>query len=38
VFVTHRTREGDVRDTLTDLGDLDVVERIGGVMRIVGAA
>jgi len=38
VFVTHRTREGDVRDTLADLGELDVVERIGGVMRIVGAA
>ena len=38
VFVTHRTREGDVRETLTDLGELDVVERIGGVMRIVGAA
>jgi len=38
VFVTHRAREGDVRATLTDLGGLDVVERIGGVMRIVGAA
>jgi len=38
VFVTHRTREGDVRATLTELGELDVVERIGGVMRIVDAA
>ena len=37
VFVTHRAREGDVRATLADLGDLDVVDRIGGVMRIVGA-
>jgi homoserine dehydrogenase len=38
VFVTHRAREGHVRATLAVLGDLDVVERIGGVMRIVGAA
>jgi len=38
VFVTHVAREGDVRATLADLGALDVVERIGGVMRIVGAA
>jgi homoserine dehydrogenase len=37
VFVTHPGREGDVRSTLAALGDLDVVERIGGVMRIVGA-
>jgi homoserine dehydrogenase len=38
VFVTHRAREGDVRATLADLGGLEVVDRIGGVMRIVGAA
>ena len=38
VFVTHRAREGDVQATLSTLGGLDVVERIGGVMRIVGAA
>ena len=38
VFVTHVAREGDVRATLADLGALDVVERIGGVMRIVGGA
>ena len=37
VFVTHLAREGDVRATLADLAGLDVVERIGGVMRIVGA-
>ena len=37
VFVTHRAREGDVRATLAALDGLDVVERIGGVMRIVGA-
>ena len=38
VFVTHVAREGDLRATLADLEGLDVVERIGGVMRIVGAA
>jgi len=36
VFVTHRAREGDLRATLATLGGLDVVERIGGVLRIVG--
>ena len=38
VFVTHQAREGDVRATLAALDGLDVVERIGGVMRIVGAS
>jgi homoserine dehydrogenase len=38
VFVTHRAREGAVRATLATLDGLDVVERIGGVMRIVGAS
>jgi homoserine dehydrogenase len=38
VFVTHVAREGDLRATLADLEELDVVERIGGVLRIVGAA
>jgi homoserine dehydrogenase len=36
LFVTHLAREGDIRDTLAELSDLDTVERIGGVMRIVG--
>jgi homoserine dehydrogenase len=36
VFVTHVAREGDLRATLADLEGLDVVARIGGVMRIVG--
>ncbi len=35
-FLTHRAREGDVQATLEDLSALDTVERIGGVMRIVG--
>jgi homoserine dehydrogenase len=38
VFVTHVAREGDLRATLADLEGLDAVERIGGVMRIVGTA
>ena len=36
IFVTHLAREGDVRATLAALEGLDVVERIGGVLRIVG--
>ncbi len=36
VFVTHPAREGDLRSTLAALGGLDAVERIGGVIRIVG--
>jgi len=38
VFVTHLAREGDVRATLSALDGLDVVQRIGGVLRIVGAS
>jgi homoserine dehydrogenase len=37
-FVTHLAREGDLRSTLGALAELDTVERIGGVMRIVGDA
>jgi len=36
LFVTHLAREGDIRDTLAELADLDTVERIGGVVRIIG--
>ena len=36
LFVTHRAREGDIRSTLEALADLDTVEQIGGVIRIVG--
>jgi len=35
-FVTHPAREGDLRATLAALGELDTVDRIGGVVRIVG--
>jgi homoserine dehydrogenase len=36
LFVTHPAREGDLRATLAALGELESVERIGGIMRIVG--
>ena len=36
LLVTHLAREGDIRDTLAELAELDTVEEIGGVMRIVG--
>jgi homoserine dehydrogenase len=38
LFLTHLAREGDVRSTLAELSNLDPVERIGGLMRIVGEA
>jgi homoserine dehydrogenase len=37
VFVTHRARERDLRATLADLRDLDVVRRVGSVIRVLGA-
>jgi homoserine dehydrogenase len=36
LFVTHPAREGDLRATLAELAELDEVEQVGGVMRIVG--
>jgi len=35
VFITHRAREADVRSTLRDLADLDVVKRVGSVLRVI---
>jgi len=35
-FMTHPAREGDLRATLAELHGLGTVERVGGVMRIVG--
>lgn len=37
VFITHLAREGDVQETLRGLRRLDAVERIGGLLRVVGA-
>jgi homoserine dehydrogenase len=36
IFLTHVARAGDVRLTMAGLRDLDAVDRVGGVLRIVG--
>jgi homoserine dehydrogenase len=36
IFVTHVARQGDLMATLSGLRDLDVVDHIGGVLRIIG--
>ncbi|MCU1495499.1 MAG: homoserine dehydrogenase [Acidimicrobiaceae bacterium] len=36
VFITHRAREADVQATLAGLRDLDAVERIGQLLRVIG--
>jgi len=36
VFLTHVARQGDVMATIHDLRALDVVEHIGGVLRVLG--
>jgi homoserine dehydrogenase len=36
IFLTHVAREGDVQRTLEGLRRLDVVDHIGGVLRVMG--
>ena len=36
VFITHEAREADVQATLRDLRDLEVVKRVGGLLRVIG--
>jgi homoserine dehydrogenase len=36
VFITHRAREADLAATLDALRDVDVVNRVGSVIRVVG--
>jgi homoserine dehydrogenase len=36
IFVTHLAREADMAATIRDVRDLDVVERVSSVMRVVG--
>jgi homoserine dehydrogenase len=36
IFLTHTAREGDVRATISDLDALGVVDRVGGVLRVIG--
>jgi homoserine dehydrogenase len=36
IFLTHVAREGDVQRTLEGLRGLDVVDHVGGVLRVMG--
>jgi homoserine dehydrogenase len=36
IFITHTARERDVQACLHDLRGLDVVDRIGGLIRVIG--
>ena len=36
IFITHRAREADVQACLRDLRQLEAVDRIGSVIRVVG--
>ncbi len=36
VFITHTALEADVQATLTSLGELDVVARVGVLLRVIG--
>jgi homoserine dehydrogenase len=38
IFVTHRARERDLEATIHDVRQLDVVHRVGSVLRVVGEA
>jgi len=36
VFITHTATEGDLQATLSALRHLDAVERVGGLLRVIG--
>ncbi|HUP68933.1 MAG TPA: homoserine dehydrogenase [Acidimicrobiales bacterium] len=36
VFITHKAKERDIQDTLEDLRGLDVVKRVGSLLRVIG--
>lgn len=36
VFITHQAREAAVQDTLRELRGMDVVEQVGGLLRVIG--
>ena len=36
VFITHSAKEADVQATVRRLGTLDVVRRVGGLIRVIG--
>ncbi len=35
IFLTHSAREGDVAATISELQALDIVDRVGGVLRVI---
>jgi homoserine dehydrogenase len=37
IFITHRAREADIQATLRALRELEAVDRIGSVLRVLGA-
>ena len=36
IFMTHTARERDVQSTIAGLRDLDAVDRIGSLLRVIG--
>ncbi len=36
IFVTHKAREADLRDAVDAVGRLEVVHRVGSVLRVIG--
>jgi len=38
VFITHVAREADVQATVRELRDLDVVRKVGSLLRVLGAS
>jgi homoserine dehydrogenase len=37
VFITHLAKEADIQATLAGLRALDSVERVGGLLRVIGS-
>jgi len=37
VFITHDARESAVQATVRELRELDVVSRVGGLLRVIGS-
>ena len=37
VFITHVAKESDVQATVRELRDLDVVQQVGTILRVIGA-
>ena len=37
VFITHQAREADLQATVRSLRDLDVVRRVGSLLRVIGS-